>query len=413
MIKDTTPRDSDVENNIIGSLFAKEAIHKINLSEEDFFEQKNKTIFRAMIALRDKKVEIDLVNVGSELGNNLNAIGGHSHLVYLIGRVPVFSNIVSNAKILKKLTYRRNIIDKAHKLEQSALKDKDIEKSRRDLLDVGISTFNNETMAELADRYLEEYEKPVEKGLMIGLPKIDDVLMGLKGGDLALIMADTNAGKTMMLLNIATNAIKHDKKVMIVSLEMKPTEIFQRLMVMYSALDPYDLKRRKTDIVTLGGIGEAIGQLTEKNIKIVSTGSMTSSDIRQQAYIEQQKNGLDILLVDSLPLINDDRKAKDNLDIASKTLKACSMDLDIPVVTPVQTDKRSRIENKEPRKEDIKDSTEPANNASIILAVTDEDYGKGIWLLKHRDGEKNVLDRTILNKHLIFKEIDLTGNIIL
>ena len=401
------PRDDDIENNVLGSLFQdKEAIHKISLTEKDFFGTVNKTIFKAMCSLRDEKTEIDLVSIGSELGKEkLDYIGGHSYLAHITNLVPTASHIVSKSKKLKELTYRRDLMDKAHKLVEASRKGKDIEKSKRELLDIGMDSSNSETMTELADRYLEEYEKPIEKGLTIGLPKIDEITNGFKGGDLTLIMADTNAGKTMLLLNIAVNSIRHDKKVMIVSLEMKSPEIFQRIMTMYGELDPYKLKYRDKDSKTMEGIANTIGQLAEKNIKIISSGSMTSAEIRQQAFLEQRKNGLDILLVDSLPLINDDRKAKDSLEIASKTLKSTAMDLDIPVITPVQTDKLSRRDKKEPQKEDIKDSTEPANDASVILSVTDEDYGKGVWLLKHRDGEKNVLVKCELNQHLIFKAI--------
>ena len=396
-----------MEQATLGSVMVDgNSIFRVSLTPDDFYVAKNRHIYTAMLQLKENNKPITLATLGDILGDKLKGVGGHSHLVKLANLVCTSSGIEKISEEVKAYKYRRDVIQKAQRLVEASYKGIDIEKSKRELLDIGLDTSNTETMTDLADRYLEEYEKPIEKGLMIGLPKIDSV-MTLKGGDLALIMADTNAGKTMLLLNIAINAIKYDKKVMIVSLEMKPVEIFQRLMTMYGSLNPDDLKKRKKDNNTMDGIADTIGQLAEKNIKIVSSGSMTSAEIRQQAYIEQQKNGLDILLVDSLPLINDDRKAKDNLDIASKTLKACSMDLDIPIITPVQTDKRSRIDNKEPRKEDIKDSTEPANDASIILAVTDEDYGKGIWLLKHRDGEKNVLDRTILNKHLIFKEIGL------
>lgn len=392
-------------------MIGKDEIYKINLKPEDFYFLKNQKIFRAMCSLRDKRKPIDLVSLGSELGEELKSVGGHSHIAYLSGRAPVTLNIKHHAKEVKSLSYRRELMDKSYRLIKEAESGGDIERCKRDLVDTGLSNLKIKTISELMDKYHEEYSKPIEYGIMTGIQKIDDETHGFRGGEFITVGADTAGGKSMFILNIIVNALKADKKVMLVNLEMSNNEVLERLLTMYGKLNPNDLRNREKDDKTMDGLAKTFGELAEKNLKIITTGSVTSAEIRQQAYIEKMKDGLDLLVVDYIGLISDDKKEIDNLGIATKNLKSCSMDLNIPVITPYQTDKRSRINNSTPRKEDAKGSTEVPNAASIIFAIQEIGDDKVLWLLKNRSGREHIKTQIKLDENLIFRPIDEYGNI--
>lgn len=400
------PHSIEMEQAVLGSiLIDKDAIYKVNLKPKDFYKVAHQKIFSAMQELNEKRVCIDLRTLGEKVSDI-------TYLATLPNAVPTASNLKHYVKQVKEFSYRRDIMDKAFRLIEETKTNGEIEKCKRDLLETEISDLRVKTISQLMSDYHEEYSRPIEYGIMTGIQKIDNETHGFRGGELITVGADTAGGKSMFILNIIVNAIRDNKKVMLVNLEMSNNEVLERLLTMYGKLNPNSLREKKKDDETMEGLAKTFGELAEKNLKIITTGSITSAEIRQQAYIESRKDGLDLLVIDYIGLISDATKEIDNLGIAIKNLKGCSMDLNIPVITPYQTDKTSRRNNLAPKKEDAKGSTEVPNSASIIFAIQDIGDDKVLWLLKNRSGRENLKTQIRLDEHLIFRAVDEYGNII-
>lgn len=63
-----------------------------------------------------------------------------------------------------------------------------------------------------------------------GYLKMDEYMEGGLGpGEIGFIIAESNKGKSMMLTNLAANAVKQGKRVVYVSLELKPAEVALRI----------------------------------------------------------------------------------------------------------------------------------------------------------------------------------------
>ena len=74
-------------------------------------------------------------------------------------------------------------------------------------------------------------------GLPTGLPKLDEKLGGLRG--LTFVGADKGVGKTSLVLGMALAALKarEDLAVLIYSLDMSKTRIYERLFCCESGID--------------------------------------------------------------------------------------------------------------------------------------------------------------------------------
>ena len=131
------------------------------------------------------------------------------------------------------------------------------------------------------------------------------------------------------------------------------------------------------------------------------------------------KDGLDILIVDYLNEIKDDKDEKLNLNIATGNLKDGALRLEVPVFTAYQMDKFARREDSTPKKEDARGSTVVADRASMMFAIVNEsmkskeydpftkdDDEMSIYVLKNRNGPKSFKCSNIyLNKKsLMFYE---------
>lgn len=86
----------------------------------------------------------------------------------------------------------------------------------------------------LTDSFAELQELAQRKGKLAGVPTgfkdLDDLLNGLRGGDLIILAARPGVGKTSFALNLAVNAAKMDTKVAFMSLEMGANQLIQRIL---------------------------------------------------------------------------------------------------------------------------------------------------------------------------------------
>jgi hypothetical protein len=107
------PQSLEAEQSVLGSLILdRDAIIKIAdiLSTEDFYEEKHRIIYSAIIRLYDERASIDILTVSNKLeeGASLEKIGGASYLSTLVNVVPSSAHIVHYANIVRrKGTLRR------------------------------------------------------------------------------------------------------------------------------------------------------------------------------------------------------------------------------------------------------------------------------------------------------------------
>ena len=109
------PQNIEAEQAVLGTILLQDkALVKIVdlLEPEDFYRDAHKIIFRAMVALFEKREPHDLITVTGLLNdqNKLEDIGGASYLASLTAIIPFTGTLVHHAHIIRQKSVLRRLI---------------------------------------------------------------------------------------------------------------------------------------------------------------------------------------------------------------------------------------------------------------------------------------------------------------
>ncbi|MGB4130054.1 MAG: DnaB-like helicase N-terminal domain-containing protein, partial [Acholeplasmatales bacterium] len=111
----TMPHNIEAEKSVLGAIFlSPETLATIadELSVEDFYEERNRSVFYALTRLLEKNEKIDLTTVSTELAqiNMMSKVGGN-YLAELIDFTPTLANLESYIEIVKDYSLKRAMIE--------------------------------------------------------------------------------------------------------------------------------------------------------------------------------------------------------------------------------------------------------------------------------------------------------------
>ena len=112
------PQNIDAEISVLGCGFLeKSALDKImdEVSDEMFYSEANKTIYKAMKALHSNNIPVDANTLCNELDKNksLSAVGGVEYITDIINSVPSTANLNYYIKII----FEKSILRKIKRVE--------------------------------------------------------------------------------------------------------------------------------------------------------------------------------------------------------------------------------------------------------------------------------------------------------
>lgn len=207
------PNSIEAEESLIsGILINNDTLSDIIdiLIPEDFYRTAHQKIFSGIIKLHVKKEPIDLVtlpNILKEAGM-LEEIGGATYLVTLIDTVPLAVNPEHYAKIIKKASVARQLIEAADEIAKSAY---DSNGNIVDILDAAqvriininfdMDSNNFVSISDLIPKRIDQYEEMSNQkrvlGIQTGFADIDRLTGGLKGSKFVVIAARPRVGKCL------------------------------------------------------------------------------------------------------------------------------------------------------------------------------------------------------------------------
>src|SRR5947199_5948089 len=201
-------------------------------------------------------------------------------------------------------------------------------------------------------------------GVPTGLSGLDHLTGGLQKSDLIILAARPAVGKTSLALTMAHNtAIKHQRSVAIFSLEMSKEQLVQRLLSMDASIDQQRLRTGWIEEDEWDRIVYAMGTLSEANIWIDDTASISTMEMRSKARRLQAEHGIDLIIVDYLQLMQASVGGKRNenrvqeISEISRSLKGLARELNLPVLALAQLSRavESR-QSKVPQLSDLRES---------------------------------------------------------
>jgi replicative DNA helicase len=223
---------------------------------------------------------------------------------------------------------------------------------------------------------------------------------GLSAKELAMVIAPPGVGKSLYLVNQGVAAIKENKKVLYISLEMAEDKIAQRFDAILTMVPTTRLK----EISSMPTVKDRLTKVKAKYadsrliIKEFPTGQLTVNQIR--ALLVQLKLHHDfvpdILIVDYLELLRPNRvidaeyQAQERI---AQELRGLAMENNILVWTATQTNRQGKkvATITDAELGDSYGKIRPADWA-ISLNQTQEEYDKGrmrVYVVKARDSKQH------------------------
>lgn len=212
LLEKLPPQNIEAEEALLGSLLIdKDAIIKIAdiISPEDFYKDIHAMIYRVMLELWERREPIDMLSAANRLEEReeLDAVGGRSHLASLANSVPTASHIVSYAQIVQRKSTLRKVISASTDTIQMAYTEKEnttdvLDKAEQKLFAIS-QKFLRQNFVPLKDSLAQAFERMDElhkgtvqmRGIPTGFTALDNVLAGLQPSELVILAARPSIGK--------------------------------------------------------------------------------------------------------------------------------------------------------------------------------------------------------------------------
>ena len=228
-----------------------------------------------------------------------------------------------------------------------------------------------------------------EKYLTTGFPDLDQILLGLFGGQLIIIGARPGVGKSAFALQMAEH-IAREGRVLFFSLEMPKKQIIRRMITRRTGIPANAMRSGNISGDQRREVQATLREI-EKDYKnlIVIDNATDFYTIVNTAKKQYDQYGLACIMIDYLQLCRMKSQEKRYLQLGemTATLKAMSIKYGLPIVVLSQL---SRIaENKTPELSELRESGNIEQDADVVIFPHRPNMKEGkveLIIAKNRDG---------------------------
>ena len=400
------PHNLEAEQAILGAILldqraVEEALEV--LSPGDFYLDRHRVVFDAVIDLAARSTPIDLVSLTEYLHSRgtLDASGGASYLNELMTVPSTAANAAYYAELVADKSMLRSLLrcgteiqglalngtlsgaDAADRAEELVFRIAD-QRSRRGLRRV--------------DSYMhgvwEDVEKAGEAGgpveYLTHLKDLNNVLTRLQPADLIVIAARPSVGKTALAIQIGTHLAKTENKtVAIFSLEMAAEQLVKRMLCSEGEINGQHLNTGEMADWEVSKLTAAMKTVGAAPIFIDDTSDSSVLEIRGKCRRLKAASGLHLVIVDYLQLMRSTARAENrNQEVSAmiRGLKALARELDVPMVVLSQLSRGSEDRgSRKPLLSDLRDSGAIEAEADVVILI----YRKGYHDYKQSSSNKS------------------------
>jgi replicative DNA helicase len=432
------PQNLDAEKSVIGAvLIDANALSKVadTLKPEHFYSPQHALIFGAIINLFHAAKPIDVVTVTDELKKQqkLRQAGGSAYLSEVIAEVPTAAHLVEYANIVREASVRRSLISFAGSLTDNAHEEqRELDEILNELEGQIFSLSQDNTQrgflsaAELVEMHFEkteEYSKNPNalRGLSTGLRSVDAMLGGLHNSDLIIVAARPSVGKTSFALDLARHvAVEGGKSVAVFSLEMPAIQVIERMLAQQINVGLWDLRMGKMTDEGYARFAEGAGRLSESKLFVDDSPGITIGQLRSKARKLKLEQGLDMIVLDYLQLMQGSGKYSDSrayeISEISQGLKLLARELNIPLIALAQLNRA--VENRSdhiPQLSDLRDSGSIEQDADLVMFLsreklfnpdTERQDSADVFIAKHRNGPIGKIELRFIEDNTKFVDLD-------
>lgn len=384
--------DEEIEKTVLYYLIFEN--EPINIELEDFFIVKHKQIAKAILELKSKKEEVNIISIKNKIkGKDVEIL----KYISIIAESKFGSSIGYAYKELKRLSKKRKLMQLSNEIVKDLEKENEIEiyieKLIKQLNEINQDEEKEKTFLDIVCETSDLIEKKRIQGTKFdykyftGIFDLDKVTNGLHEEELTIIGARPGVGKTTFALQIGHYIAQKGTTVGIISLEMSETQIVQKLISKVANVDSNKLRTGNLDTMEQQKIAEAEGKISDLPI-FINTRIRNIQQIETYARKLKNKNNLGLLIIDYIQLVKSANKLNSReQEVAeiSRTLKLLSLELKIPIIGLCQLNRNAA--RTEPTLADLRES-----------GAIEQDADNVIFIYKENDNEEeNVVENVIID----------------
>ncbi len=414
----SAPWSNDAEQAVLGAMLLDQdaALSGAQLlTDEMFYKEAHRRLYRAMVALTERRTVIDHITLRDELTRRgeLESVGGYDYIAELADVVPTAANVEYHARIVREKAILRRLIETATGIITEAYTGHTTASELLDVAESRIFQVSQQRREEGFTRLKEMLWPTMERietlqksgksitGVPSGFADLDNLTSGFQPGELSIVAARPSMGKTAFVLNIATHAAVEGFGVAVFSLEMSKEALVQRMLTAEARVDSSLVRRGLLRDFDFTKLARSAGVLQSCPVWIDDTPALTLLEMRSKARRLRADSDIRLVVVDYLQLMRSpeyaDNKVQEISDI-SRSLKGLAKELSIPVIALSQLSRASeqRGGDRKPILSDLRDSGAIEQDADLVMFIHRPEYydredetKKGlaeVMLAKHRNG---------------------------
>ena len=440
VLKTTTlPHSEESERAVLAGVLVDPSVFATlsgRLDPDDFYNERNRTVFSAMLELQAAESEIDLRTLQAQLEQEkrLEDVGGVAYLASPDLDLPDIGRLDSYVEIVKERSVRRRLIAACGEITRDCLDggvvaQEALGRAEQHILGLGeeaiqrgfvpVSHIFRETLADL-----EERPSSGMIGLPTGFTDLDAITRGLNPSNLIIIAGRPGMGKTSLALNIAQHvAIRENHAVGLFSLEMSQQELALRIISGESDVPFGPMRSGHLSQKQWNAVVEKVRQVSSASIFIDDSANPNLLEVASKARRLKAEKKLSLLIIDYLQLMQaGGRYANRNLEISAitRSLKQLAKELNIPVVALSQLSRQPerRGGDHRPQLADLRESGSIEQDADLVAFIyRDEIYNKDtedegiaeLIIAKHRNGPTGTVRLVFFGETTKFRNLARTA----
>ena len=257
---------------------------------------------------------------------------------------------------------------------------------------------------------LQETKNGID-GISTGFEKLDNILFGLKAGDVYTIGGRPSMGKTSFAMTLIDNiAIKQHVPTLLFSMECNAVRCVDRLIANHCTIPAERIYTALLCPEEWERLDKRIGDLIGSPLYIEDSPSPNINEIIQKSREIVEKHGIKIIFIDYIQLIDTPYRANRtrNDDVAEimHGIKSLARELSLPIILLSQLNRcpenRTSLEDKRPKLYDLRDSGTIEEDSDAIVFIHrpeayhiyQDDNGRDLRNMAQIIIEKNRTGRT-------------------
>ena len=387
------PYSEDAEQAVLAAMLIDQdaVMRAIEVVDDSmFYAERHRRLFRAMKSITERGSVVDPLTLADELERKgeLQSAGGKDYIGFLVDAVPTAANVEYHARIVKEKALLRRLIEVSTEIVGEAFTGGHTADELLDIAEQKIFQVAQQRTSEGFYRIkellwptMERIESITAGGVTItgvgsGFNDLDDLTSGFQPSDLVIVAARPSMGKTAFVLNIAQHAaIVNQQRIAFFSLEMSKESLVQRMLTAEARVDAQKMRKGMLRDDDFPRLATAAGLLSPAPIWIDDTAGITLLEMRSKARRLKADQGLDMVVVDYLQLMQGSSSAENRqqeVSQISRGLKALAKELAVPVVALSQLSRAPEQragDSKRPQLSDLRESGAIEQDADLIMFI--------------------------------------------